>query len=98
MPSPRLARLMKRSAIGVVCLAVLLAVWIGGVYVWHWHTFPYGFSHCLKQLGMAHAIVCRGTRRPFSQWRRMPRSIVELALSRRLWHGRADPLRKDKIV
>ena len=54
MLSPRLARLIKRSAIGVVCLAVLLAAWMGGVYAWHWHTFPYGFSHCcLKQLGMA---------------------------------------------
>jgi hypothetical protein len=54
MLSPRLARLTKRSAIGLVCLAILLAVGMGGVYAWRWHTFPYGFSHCcLKQLGTA---------------------------------------------
>lgn len=54
MLSPRLARLTKRSAIGLVCLAMLLTIGIGGVYAWRWYTFPYGFSHCcLKQLGTA---------------------------------------------
>ena len=54
MPSPRLTKRMKQSAIGLIFLAIL----VGGVYLgalcWHWHTFPYGQSHrCLKQLGLA---------------------------------------------
>jgi hypothetical protein len=52
MLSPRLARLTKRSAIGVVCLAVLLALAMGTVYAWRWYTFPYGFS-CMPYPGFA---------------------------------------------